>query len=125
MTSNKTQLLYGNTIGAVVGSKPNLLWNITTTCSGASKFADIDLGLDYAVAMDKDAHTEIRAAVRSYFGEALVQGEGLRCWLGVRGNPRINIRLKRKSGQIGVEFENTEAISLIQHWCKMAGVTLH
>jgi hypothetical protein len=125
MAPDRIQLLYDKTIGAVVGSKANPLWNVTITSQGASKVAEIDLGLDVAVSNSKERQAEIRNAVRKYLGPKMQEGEGIRCWLGVRGNPRINIWLRRKPGKIGVEFENTDILSLIQYWCKRAGCVSH
>jgi len=125
MTPDRIQLLYDKTVGAVVGSKANPLWHVTITSQGASKVAELDLGLDVAVAGNKDAQVQIRNAVRKYLGPKMQEGEGMRCWLGVSSNPRINVWLRRRPGQIGVEFENTDVISLVQYWCKRAGCVLH
>lgn len=108
-----------------MGTKPNPLWHLTITGIGSSKVADIDLGFDVAVSGDKTMQASMRDAARKYLLPHLGEGEGMRCWLGVSGNPRINIWMKRKGGQLGVEFENTEALFLIQHWCKKAGCPLH
>lgn len=125
MAPERIQLLYDKTIGVLVGSRTNPLWNVTITSHGASKVADLDLGLNLAVSGDKEAQAEIRTAVRKYLGPMLWEGETLRCWLGVSGNPRINVGLRRRSGQIGVEFENADVVSLVQYWCKRAGCALH
>lgn len=125
MAPERIELLYDSTVGAMVGSRTNPLWNVTITSHGASKVADLDLGLNLAVSGDREAQAEIRTAVRKYLNPALREGETLRCWLGVSGNPRINICLRRRSGQIGVEFENADVVSLVQHWCKKAGCALH
>ncbi len=120
MTSTDIQTKYEKTIGAALGTGPNPLWHISIRCSGASKVADIDLGLDMAVAADRELQTRIRNAVRRYLEPHLEESEGMRCWLAVAGNPRINVWLRRRPGHIGVEFENTSALSLIQYWCQRA-----
>jgi len=125
MAPERIQLLYDKTIGAVAKSKTNPLWNMSITSQGASKFANLDLGLNLAVAGDRETQSEIRAAVRKYIRPMLRDGETLRCLLGVSGNPRVNICLLRRSGQIGVEFENTDVVSLVQYWCKRANCALH
>lgn len=124
MTPDKIQLLYDETIGAATSSKANPLWHITVRSHGASKVADIDLGFAGSISGDKEAQVEVRNAVRKYLGPKMKEGEGIRCWLGVSNNPRINVWLRRRPGQIGVEFENTDAISLIQYWCKRSGCVL-
>jgi hypothetical protein len=116
---------YDSTIGRMVGTKPNPLWNMTITCQGASKFADIDLGLDIAICQDKSVQAAVRDAARNFIRPHLGRGEGMRCWLGVSGNPRINIWLRRRGGIIGVELENTEIVALIGYWCSQAGCRLH
>jgi hypothetical protein len=125
MKPDSIQLSYDKTIGAVVGTKTNPLWHVTITCDGASRVADVNLGLDSAVAGNREMQMEIRSAAKKYLAPLLREGEGMRCWLGVSGNPRINIWLRRKGGHIGVEFENTDVISLIQYWCGRAGCRLH
>lgn len=125
MTSNDIQSLYEKTVGVVVGSDPNPLWHISIRCSGSSKVADIDLGLDDAVARNKEMQTKIRNAARRYLEPHLGSAEGMRCWLGVAGNPRINVWMLRRAGHIGVDFENPVALSLIQYWCKRAGCPIH
>lgn len=122
---DKAKLLYDGTVGRVVGSAPNPLWHLNITCSGASGVADIDLGLDVAVTRDRATQDAIRGAARKYLRSCLADGEGMRCWLGVCGNPRINVWLRRKPGILGVEFENAEAVSRIRHWCEQAGMRLH
>jgi hypothetical protein len=125
MHPDKVKLLYDGTIGRVVGANPNPLWHLGITCGGASGVADIDLGLDVAVARDRATQDSIRGAARKYLQSCFEGGEGMRCWLGVSGNPRINVWLKRRPGIIGIEFENAEAIARIQHWCRQAGLRLH
>lgn len=120
MTSSDIQTKYEKTIGAAFGQGPNPLWHIGIRCSGSSKVADIDLGMDRAVAWDKELQAKIRNAVKRYLGPHLEESEGMRCWLSVSGNPRINIWLRRIPGRIGVEFENAGALSLIQYWCRRA-----
>jgi hypothetical protein len=120
MTFLDIQAKYEKTIGSVVGSSHNPLCHIAIRCIGSSKVADIDLGLDVAVSENRELQAKIRNATRRYLEPHLEEGEGMRCWLAVSGNPRVNVWMHRDPGHIGVVFKNTQALSLIQYWCRRA-----
>lgn len=121
----KIKHLYDETIGRVIGSKSNPLWHVTITCSGASELAHIYLGMDGSIEADKTMQSALRDASRKYLGRHFELGEGMRCWFALRGNPRIDVWLKRQGGAMGVEFNNSEVISLILYWCNRAGCALY
>lgn len=113
---------YDATIGALVGNRDNPLWHVSVEGHSGTGTADIHLCVRGPL-VDSPERDSFKRAVRDYFAPSFAPGEGMRCWFGVKNNPRITLWLARTHPLIAeVSFANRKVLSLVEQWCAAANL---
>jgi len=113
---------YDATVGSGKGVNP--LCHLRLEAQAGRDTVDIHLCMRRDQVWDRDARRSLRDAARHYLQPHFQEGEGMRCWLAVKNDPRINLWLRRDGGGLAVRLSNGKIESLLTHWCVMAGVSL-
>ncbi len=85
---------------------------------------DVHLCMRRDLVGDRDDRKNLRDAARHYLQPHFLEGEGMRCWLAGKNDPRISLWLLRDRGGLSVQLTNSKVESLLAHWCLVAGVSL-
>lgn len=122
MTEPQIQSHYSGTVGRLDAGGANPLVYARVEAGCGRRLVDIHLGIRHDFVEDEKKRNDLKTAVRKYITPHLLAGEGMRCWLGVRGNPRINVWCLRAGAGFEVGFLNGKVVPLLEYWCKASGV---
>jgi len=105
-------------------TKAGVLSHVRINSHNSLEVTGIHIGLNMSKFGSQDPSL-IRKAIKAYFQGSLSKNESLRCLLGVRNEPRIDLYLRRQGPLLDSQITNQTTKALIAYWCGQDGLSLH